>query len=52
MDETSFVENTVFSESAVKNASQAGCQRLVVEGAGDVTLVEESDNLVWRMLGA
>jgi hypothetical protein len=51
VDETSFIENAIFSKGAVKGASQTGGERLSVKGAGNVTLVEKSDNLVWRMLG-
>jgi hypothetical protein len=49
-DEAGFVEDGVFAESAVEGAAEAGCEGLVVQGAGDVALVEESDDLVFEML--
>jgi hypothetical protein len=41
-----FGEGGVFPEGAVDGAAEAGGEGFGVEGAGDVTLVEEGDDLV------
>jgi hypothetical protein len=46
-----FGEGGVFPEGAVDGAAEAGGERFGVEGAGDVTLVEEGDDLVlWELV--
>ena len=50
MDEASLIENTVFSESAINGASKACAKRFSIQGAGNVALVEEGDDLVFEML--
>jgi hypothetical protein len=45
-DEAGFVEDAVLAESAVKGAAEASSEGLVVQGARDVALVEEGDDLV------
>jgi len=41
-----FVKGTVLPESSVNDTAEAGLKRVVVKRASNVTLVEESHNIV------
>lgn len=45
-DETLLVESTVGAESTVENTTEAGVEAVDIDGAADVLLVEEGDDLV------
>jgi hypothetical protein len=46
-DEPRFVEDGVLAQGAVDGAAEAGCEGLLVQGAGEVGLVEEGYDFIW-----